>query len=85
MNVKEPGEYVIGRSRDAPLRVDNETVSRRHALLRITADRARVEVEHAGGSNGTRVNGVEIQTAVLKDGDVIQLGELPLKVGIVLG
>ena len=52
-------------------------------MVRLSADRSRAEVEHAGGSNGTRLNGVEITSSrPLGDGDVIQLGELELRVSL---
>jgi len=72
------GETQLGRSKDADLRIFDETVSRRHA--RILAGEDRVTLEDLGSSNGTRLNGERIeQPAVLFDGDVIGIGALRLR------
>jgi pSer/pThr/pTyr-binding forkhead associated (FHA) protein len=77
----EPGEYGLGRSAEAPLRVNHATVSRRHARIVIAPDRLSATVEDAGGANGTILNGTAIQTPTpLKEGDRITLGEVTLEV-----
>lgn len=76
----EPGEHVLGRTREASLWVDHKSVSRRHAIVRVADD---VQLEDCGSKNGTFVNGVRIASStVLQDGDAIRLGraELSLKV-----
>jgi hypothetical protein len=76
-----PGAYVLGRSADAPLRVKHPTVSRTHARVVISDDRKTASLEHAGGANGTRLNGRTIEKAVrLSDGDEIGIGEVSLRV-----
>lgn len=66
------GELVIGRE-DAELTIDDEELSRRHAVLRTAAE--GVEIEDLGSRNGTFVNGQRI-TAVtrLNGGDSLKLG-----------
>jgi pSer/pThr/pTyr-binding forkhead associated (FHA) protein len=77
----EPGEYTLGRAADARLRVNHQTVSRRHARLVIAADRLSATVEDAGGANGTILNATTLARATaLKDGDRITLGEVTLEV-----
>ena len=52
-------------------------MSRRHAALTLTNDRAHLSVEDLGAANGTRVNGQEIKgTQALHDGDVVEMGEV---------
>ncbi len=86
LKVGEPGSYDIGRAVDAPLRIEDNTVSRRHSRLILSADRARVQIEHLGGLNGTQVNGVVItQARELADGDVVALGEVELTVRLTRG
>jgi hypothetical protein len=54
----------------------DEAVSRRHALLQLSADGALV-LRDIGGANGTRLNGQDVQPMTdqpLKDGDEITLG-----------
>ncbi len=64
---------VIGRSVDADLTVDDDTVSRRHATLR--GDREHLEIEDRDSSNGTTLNGNPIAGAItLHDGDLVGLG-----------
>ena len=54
-----PGEFVIGRSADCQLSLDDPLVSRRHALLTVRAD--GVWVEDLGSRNGVLVNGDRIE------------------------
>jgi pSer/pThr/pTyr-binding forkhead associated (FHA) protein len=75
------GEYRIGRSSDADLRVIHPTVSRRHARLIISDDRRKAFVQHDGGANGTRLNGKEIERIEeLSDADQIEVGDVKLRV-----
>ena len=52
------GELVLGSGADADVRLAHPTVSRRHALLRVTGD--GVELEDLGSRNGTRIDGRRI-------------------------
>ena len=66
-------ETVIGRGHAANISIENQRVSRRHALVTID-ERGNTMVEDLGSSNGTSVNGIRIQRQELKDGDKIQIG-----------
>src|SRR5689334_15804899 len=67
------GEFVIGRSADCQLALDDPLVSRRHAVLRTRKD--GVSVEDLGSRNGVLVNGTKIDGAVeISDGDKVQIG-----------
>jgi two-component system cell cycle response regulator len=66
-------ETVIGRGRAANICIENQRVSRRHALITID-EKGSAIVEDLGSSNGTSVNGAPIQRHELKDGDKIQIG-----------
>lgn len=69
------GEHIIGRDPDVGIRLDRQTVSRRHARLRVTAEGARLE--DAGSKNGTFVGPHRVTSPVpLTDGDVIRVGAL---------
>jgi len=50
-----PGEYIIGRDSQAHLYVEADSVSQRHARLRLNPDHATIE--DLGSESGTRVNG----------------------------
>jgi DNA-binding winged helix-turn-helix (wHTH) protein len=67
------GENVLGRDRGAIARIDESSISRRHA--RIVIDGKRVRIEDLGSKNGTFVEGKKIEKPyVLSDGDRIQVG-----------
>jgi len=66
---------IIGRATDSGLVLENESVSRRHAVLRI--DRAGATIEDATSSLGTLLNGVRLEPnekMELHDRDVLAIG-----------
>jgi hypothetical protein len=67
----------IGRGLAADLRLDESSVSRRHAIVVPRSSGARILDDRS--SYGTFVNGRRIQQADLKDGDVIVLGRVMLR------
>lgn len=71
-----PGSFVIGRDKKADLRLHDTTVSPRHVELLGSA--AQVELRDLGSRNGTKVDGVPVTTAVLRDGNRIELGDTTL-------
>ncbi|MFV1960081.1 MAG: FHA domain-containing protein, partial [Planctomycetota bacterium] len=81
----EPGEIeagdrpiLVGRAREADLRLFDERVSRHHARLHEEA--GRMVLEDLGSANGTRLNGEPVEgPAALFDGDRILIG------GVLLG
>lgn len=62
----------IGRSLSADIRFDDQTVSRRHALIVSAEDEVRVLDDRS--LNGVFVNGERIEIRALKDGDEIVIG-----------
>jgi hypothetical protein len=67
------GQFVIGRTPDCQLSLDDPLVSRRHALLVVKHD--GVFVEDLGSRNGVFVNGNKIEGQVkLRDDDAIKIG-----------
>ncbi|MCU1692710.1 MAG: hypothetical protein JWM64_1801 [Frankiales bacterium] len=75
--VLPPGRLVVGRADDADVRLDDPTVSPRHALLEVGHDGA-VTVRDLGALNGLAVDGVPVVTATLNDGNRLDLGEVQL-------
>ncbi len=73
----KPGELLIGRSSQAHLQIDHESVSRRHA--RVTTSEGKVSITDLGSTNGTYVNDEPMETTDLNDGDLIKVGRTILK------
>ena len=68
-----PGEFVIGRSDECQLALDDALVSRRHAVLRVTS--VSVIVVDLGSRNGVVVNGEKILLERrLRNGDRVSIG-----------
>jgi FHA domain-containing protein len=67
----------IGRGLAADVRLDDNSVSRRHAML--VCDDAGARVLDDRSSNGTQVNGTRVEQAALKSGDVLVLGRVALR------
>jgi len=84
--VAEPGEHLMGRSADVPLRVDHPTVSRRHAAVILSDDRKVAYLRHEGGINGTLLNGKRVEKLTpLADGDVVRIGDVELRAAVTRG
>lgn len=66
----------IGRGITADVRLDDHTVSARHAIAVMRGDRMRILDDRS--TNGTVVNGRRIDEAELHDGDVVVLGRVVL-------
>jgi hypothetical protein len=67
----------IGRGLAADLRLDEDSVSRRHAILVYRRSGSRILDDRS--SNGTFVNGRRVTQADLHDGDVLVLGRVVLR------
>jgi ABC transport system ATP-binding/permease protein len=73
VSLDDPMVYV-GRSFTSGMRLDDHTVSRRHAIFVRRAGRTRILDDHS--VNGTFVNGVRVEEATLSDSDVVVLGSV---------
>jgi pSer/pThr/pTyr-binding forkhead associated (FHA) protein len=67
----------IGRGLAADLHIDDNSVSRRHAILVPRSSGPRILDDRS--SNGTFVNGRRIQQADLRSGDVVVIGRVTLR------
>ena len=66
----------LGRGFSADLRLEDQSVSRRHAVIVDGGDGVRLLDDRS--ANGTFVNGRRVTEAVLRDRDVIHLGRVAL-------
>jgi chromosome segregation ATPase len=70
----------IGRGSECDIQLQSGSVSRYHAVLRISHD--AVIFEDMNSTNGCFVNGRRIKRQLLKDGDRLKVGAVPLRFGI---
>ena len=69
------GENLVGRERNATVRIDSKSVSRIHARITITADGATVE--DLRSKNGTFVHGKRLRSpSPIADGDEVTFGSV---------
>lgn len=70
------GVIVIGRARDAAIRIESGAVSRHHARITVSGGEARIE--DLGSKNGTFVDGQPVTgLRLLKEGDEVRVGPVP--------
>jgi pSer/pThr/pTyr-binding forkhead associated (FHA) protein len=69
----EGAEMVIGRAPDADVRLNSTRASRQHAFLRLHGTDCMLFDNDS--HNGVFLNGVKIHSALLRDGDVIQVAD----------
>lgn len=72
------GAVTVGRHSANPVALTDPRVSRRHFDLRATAA-GGVELHDLGSGNGTEVNGREVRTVLLRNGDRIGAGDTILR------
>ncbi|GGZ86954.1 FHA domain-containing protein [Streptomyces echinoruber] len=69
----------VGRGLSSDIRLDDPTVSRRHAeFRRARRDGGEISVVDVGSRNGTYVNQERVDAAVLSDGDEVLIGNVRL-------
>jgi serine/threonine-protein kinase len=72
--IKGSGTLVVGRSSQAPLSMhEDRLLSREH--FQVEVNPPLCIVRDLGSKNGTKVNGLRVEVAQLRDGDVIAAGE----------
>ncbi len=73
----DPGqsEYTIGRNPRCDIRINNPSISRKHAEIRFDARTQQFTIFDLNSSNGTFVNGKRTRSQVLTHGDEFLCGE----------
>ncbi len=69
----------IGRHQDNDICLQNNSVSRRHAVLHYKPDMRSFVITNLGTGNGVIVNKVKKDLHELHDGDLVELGEVRLR------
>ena len=72
------GSNLFGRSPKCDFRIEHATVSATHCELVLTAE--GVSVLDRESTNGTFVDGRQVQTATLESGQVLRLGDVEIQV-----
>jgi diguanylate cyclase (GGDEF)-like protein len=80
--VLAPGsDLVVGRDESADLRIEDTSVSRRHALVRIQEGGVFTIVD-LNSLNGTMVNARLVSRAIIKPGDELGIGAASLRIDL---
>ena len=74
-----PTPVTIGREEGNSIQLNDERISRYH--LKLQVDNDKVVATDLESTNGTKVNGEEIQVRIIRDGDMISVGRSLLLVG----
>ncbi|MCE5266857.1 MAG: FHA domain-containing protein [Planctomycetaceae bacterium] len=74
-----PTPLTIGREEGNPIQLNDERVSRFH--LKIQEDQNKIVLTDLQSTNGTKVNGENVQLWVLRPGDVVAVGHTVLVFG----
>ncbi len=77
-----PPGFTMGRGTDADVRINDPGISRLHARVTVggSYDNPQIEIEDMGSTNGIVVDGRRVQTAPLRDGSRIEMGNTRLLV-----
>lgn len=70
-------EAIIGRGENSEIRINEDNVSRKHAEIKIKGE--KISIQDLGSTNGTFVNTKRSKTTVLRDGDLVLVGNTILK------
>jgi hypothetical protein len=68
----------VGRDPSCDIVLNDAKCSRRHAVLEAGAQ--GIAIRDTGSANGVTLNGRRVERAALEEGDVVQLGDVSLKV-----
>jgi hypothetical protein len=74
-----PTPVTIGREEGNSIQLNDERISRYH--LKLQEDNDKIVLTDLESTNGTKVNGEDIQVRIVRDGDLISVGRSLLLVG----
>src|SRR5262245_34914118 len=74
----------VGKLSSSHLRLDDESVSRMHAVIEVTGP-GDISIIDLGSTKGTFVNGQKVNKAKLQSGDQIVVGDTRIEVAIAEG
>ena len=68
-------EVILGRNPTTNITLLDEGISREHALVLFDEDVPGYMIEDLASTNGTKLNGKRVRSALLAEGDQIQIGQ----------
>ena len=71
----------VGKLTSSHLRIDDESVSRMHAVIEVTGPN-EIHIIDLGSSRGTMVNGQKINKSRIQSGDEIAIGDTRIKLTV---
>ena len=74
-----PTPVTIGREEGNSIQLNDERISRYH--LKLQSDNDKIVATDLESTNGTKINGEDVQVRILRDGDMISVGRSLLLVG----
>jgi hypothetical protein len=74
-----PTPFTIGREEGNPVQLNDERVSRFH--LKIQEDDGKLVLTDLESTNGTKVNGENVQLCIVRPGDIVTLGRSVILIG----
>jgi len=78
----KPGNNIIGRQKDAQIRIVNKSISRRHAQIICKPEDPpdkRYIIYDLQSTNGTKINNQPVECTAIHDGDRVQFGSVVCK------
>ncbi len=72
--IKNGESIILGRSTSCKIKLLSSGISKQHCKL-TSLPGGRIEVEDLGSSNGTYVNGVQVQKQIIRPGDSLSLND----------
>lgn len=69
--------YTLGRAEDCDICIPDPTMSSHHSTL-VQSNGQNYIIEDNGSTNGTRVNGVRVESQELTNSDIIQVGAVEI-------
>jgi adenylate cyclase len=79
--LREGQTLILGRGAASDIPVFDPTISRRHA--EIVASATSVKIHDFGSSNGTFVNGAQVEQANVNAGDIVMFGKVTFRVAFI--
>jgi len=79
VTIDVPGVIKVGRLQSSSLCIEDDSVSRMHAVIEVSGD-GDVQIIDLGSTKGTIINGKAVNKSVVSNGDLLQFGFTSVRV-----